>query len=204
MYVCIKKKYLYVYMYMSMCVCQDREVEKEYVALLEGHLPDSIPSEGEISLPLKPDWHNRPLSKVDYDSGKPCLTRYLVLSRDEWYTNPCEEGAKPIPCSRVRFIPVTGRSHQLRIHSAHPDGLGHPILGDTLYGNPDNAHRLMLHAGVLTFRHPVLGTPVRVEADPEFFEPTTLHPCCTEPSSPSDPDGGDGDGGGASSSAPPP
>ena len=48
MYVCIKKKYLYVYMYMSMCVCQDREVEKEYVALLEGHLPDSIPSEGEV------------------------------------------------------------------------------------------------------------------------------------------------------------
>ena len=106
----------------------DRKVSKRYIALVAGHMERQ---EGEIALPLLADWPNRPKQKVDHASGKPSLTRYRLL------TNDAASGI-----SRLELEPVTGRTHQLRVHLA---AIGHPILGDALYdGRP--APRLMLHA----------------------------------------------------------
>lgn len=113
-----------------------REVEKRYVAVVAGTLE---PESGEIYLPIAADWPNRPLRKIDADTGKPSLTRYHVLGHDADST-------------RVELEPVSGRTHQLRIHMA---AIGHPILGDALYGNAGSAPRLMLHASSLGFTHPI-------------------------------------------------
>ncbi len=104
-----------------------REVEKRYVAIVHGS-PRS--DAGEIDLPLIVDWPRRPLQKLDLDCGKRSLTRWRVLERHTATT-------------RLALDPLTGRSHQLRLHLA---ALGHPIVGDPLYGRPDAAPRLMLHA----------------------------------------------------------
>jgi len=114
---------------------REREVSKRYVALVAGVLENEI---GEIDLPLIVDWPNRPRSKVDYESGKPSLTRYRLLG--------IEDGD-----SRVELEPITGRTHQLRLHLA---SIGHPIIGDTLYDGR-SAERLMLHATCLSFVHPI-------------------------------------------------
>lgn len=109
-----------------------RRVGKTYVAVVAGHLE----GEGLIDLPLAADWPNRPRQRVDLDQGKPSQTRWRVL---------CHEGAH----TRVALEPLTGRSHQLRVHLAH---LGHAILGDALYAAPDIAAaspRLLLHASEL-------------------------------------------------------
>lgn len=98
---------------------------------------------GTISLPLAADYENRPLQCVDYKNGKQAFTKFEVVS---------VAGGR----SLVKFFPVTGRTHQLRVHSAHPDGLNIPIEGDLLYGRL--SQRLMLHAHTLKFEHPVLGT----------------------------------------------
>lgn len=120
---------------------REREVEKRYVAIVAGKL---IPATGEVNLPIAADWPNRPLRKIDMDSGKPSLTRYAMLAYDT-ATNS----------SRVELEPVTGRTHQLRVHMA---AIGHPILGDALYGDAASAPRLMLHASGLRFAHPLNGT----------------------------------------------
>ncbi len=114
-----------------------RHLTKTYIAVVFGHL---VPDSGLIDLPLIVDWPNRPRQKVDLEHGRPALTGWRVLARSPEAT-------------RVELAPETGRSHQLRVHMAE---LGHPILGDPLYGRKDapQASRLMLHAESLTLRHP--------------------------------------------------
>lgn len=122
----------------------ERRVDKRYVACVSGHL------EGEawqlIDLPLSRDWPNRPKSKVDPEHGKPSRTRWRVIGHEGGMT-------------RVELEPVTGRTHQLRVHLA---ALGHPIVGDPLYGMTgempnSSVSRMMLHATVLVLPHPVAG-----------------------------------------------
>ena len=108
---------------------------KTYFALLEGVLRLPVGTKGEISLPLSSDYLNRPCQKVDYENGKEAITLYEVMGEVE------VEGQKR---TLMKLNPVTGRTHQLRVHCAHPDGLGMPILGDDLYGK--HAKRLYLHA----------------------------------------------------------
>jgi tRNA pseudouridine32 synthase/23S rRNA pseudouridine746 synthase len=122
---------------------EKRRVGKTYVALAAGHI---AADRGEIDLPLAADWPARPRQKVDHDHGRPALTRWRVLERHAAHT-------------RVELTPLTGRSHQLRVHLA---ALGHPLLGDPLYASPDveaALPRLALHAHTLAFTHPRLGTP---------------------------------------------
>ena len=109
-----------------------RQVHKTYEAVVAGMVADDS---GEITLPLAADWPNRPRQQVDQVLGKPCLTRWQVLARDE-----------AAATTRLRLVPVTGRTHQLRVHLA---AIGHPILGDALYARPlltAAAPRLLLHA----------------------------------------------------------
>jgi tRNA pseudouridine32 synthase / 23S rRNA pseudouridine746 synthase len=120
-----------------------REVAKRYVAMVQG-----VPAEdeGRIELPLGRDWPNRPLQKVDPDAGKPSLTRWTVMARDA-------AGQR----TRLWLEPVTGRTHQLRVHL---QAIGHPILGDALYAPPEvqaAAPRLLLHASQLRLTHPLTG-----------------------------------------------
>jgi tRNA pseudouridine32 synthase/23S rRNA pseudouridine746 synthase len=133
---------------------QQRLVAKRYIALVAGRI---APETGEIDLPLIADWPNRPRQKVDLDIGKPSLTRYRLLAYDELGDT-----------SRVELEPVTGRSHQLRVHLL---AIGHPIVGDALYGGRD-AGRLMLHACSLGFAHPRDGRPLMLSSDPSFVPPT--------------------------------
>lgn len=116
---------------------EQRQVKKSYVARVCGRLE---PATGTVDLPLIVDWPNRPRQMVDHDQGRPARTDWRVVRADDAET-------------RVRLTPVTGRSHQLRVHMA---SLGHPILGDTLYASgAAAAHpRLMLHAETLRLRHP--------------------------------------------------
>lgn len=123
---------------------QQRQVHKVYEAILDGALDSEA---GEIHLPLWGDPHQRPRQGVDEQRGKSSHTKFRVMARSEITT-------------RVEFMPITGRTHQLRVHAAHPDGLGTPILGDTLYGSGltgDHVSRLMLHARQLTLSHPYNG-----------------------------------------------
>lgn len=116
-----------------------RQVHKTYVAVVSGWLSADA---GEIDLPLGADWPQRPRQRVDPQGGKASLTRWRVLSRDA-----------ATGCSRLALEPLTGRTHQLRVHLA---AIGHPIVGDALYGEADQAPaaRLMLHAEGLTLPHP--------------------------------------------------
>ncbi|MCW9025461.1 MAG: pseudouridine synthase [Gammaproteobacteria bacterium] len=119
---------------------QDRQVNKTYTAIVDGQITNET---GEIDLPLITDWPNRPKQKVDYEIGKPSVTRYTVLGYDA-KTNT----------TRIELKPVTGRSHQLRVHML---SLGHAILGDRLYASPtvvNKSDRLLLHASELCFAHP--------------------------------------------------
>ncbi|PTW56539.1 tRNA pseudouridine32 synthase / 23S rRNA pseudouridine746 synthase [Breoghania corrubedonensis] len=121
-----------------------RKLSKTYVARVWGSIADD---EGVIDKPLRCDWPNRPKQIVDFVEGRPALTRWHVEAREAAAT-------------RVRLLPQTGRSHQLRVHMAD---LGHPILGDALYADDDafaGAPRLQLHAETLTIRHPVGGEPM--------------------------------------------
>lgn len=138
---------------------EGRTVKKRYIALLDGLVSGDEPK-GFIRLPLRPDFDNRPLQMVDYEYGKPAVTRYEIINRP-----PCE--AENLPSStRVAFYPETGRTHQLRVHAAHPDGLNCPICGDPLYGQP--ADRLYLHAERLEFRHPVTDQRMHITAEAPF------------------------------------
>ena len=131
-----------------------REVHKRYTAVVDGAVAQD---EGEITLPLLTDWPNRPRQRVDLECGKPSLTRYRVLARDNQQRT-----------TRLTLTPVTGRSHQLRVHL---QALGHPILGDTLYAPAEvqaQADRLLLHADALGFAHPVSGEPLRFELPAPF------------------------------------
>lgn len=117
---------------------EHRQTKKHYLARLWGHLE---PKEGRVDLPLIVDWPNRPRQHVNHETGKPAQTDWKVLRHE------------PDGTTRVRLSPLTGRSHQLRVHML---ALGHPILGDPLYakGSARDFPRLMLHAESLRIRHP--------------------------------------------------
>ncbi|GAB7220352.1 RluA family pseudouridine synthase [Vibrio comitans] len=127
-----------------------REVKKRYAALVDGKLAKV---EGEITLPLCADPYDRPRQKVSFEEGKPALTRYQLI---EIIDNK----------SKVFLYPETGRTHQLRVHCAHQQGLNMPIIGDTLYGHKNT--RLYLHAQQLSFTHPINQQWVTFEADIPF------------------------------------
>ena len=150
-----------------------RAVEKTYVAVLDGEVSDKLsgrgvewlvaaadgdgenrPSKGMISLPLIADYENRPLQKVDFECGKEAVTQFEVQAVRDGKTY-------------IEFHPITGRTHQLRVHSASKDGLNAPIVGDLLYGKP--AQRLMLHAYKVRFEHPFKGLLEIVAPLPEGF-----------------------------------
>ena len=125
-------------------------VRKCYVALVDGRVPQD---EGLIDLPLRPDVDDRPRQRVDHECGKPAVTRYRVLDRKPHVT-------------RLALEPLTGRTHQLRVHCSHPGGLNCPIVGDRLYGKAST--RLMLHAQSITFVHPVTGDKKTLECNSGF------------------------------------
>ena len=134
-----------------------REVRKRYIAVVAGRLEAPTGSWGVIDLPIVVDWLRRPLRVVDRQAGKPSLTRWRVVGHED-------NGAR----TRVELEPVTGRSHQLRLHLRE---LGHPILGDALYAPPAiqaMAARLLLHACALSFEHPVTREPLAFECPAPF------------------------------------
>jgi tRNA pseudouridine32 synthase / 23S rRNA pseudouridine746 synthase len=131
-----------------------RAVHKRYVAVVQGQVQQD---EGEIDLPLHTDWPNRPRQHVSAEHGKPSLTRWRVLARD-----PAQD------TTRLELTPLTGRSHQLRVHLL---AIGHPILGDALYAPGEvqaQASRLLLHADALGLAHPVSGEWLTFEQPAPF------------------------------------
>lgn len=132
---------------------RERMVKKYYIAIIKGRLQAAA---GEIDLPLGSDWPNRPRQRVDLAGGKSSLTRYRLLAHDA-----------STDTSRVELEPATGRTHQLRVHMA---AIGHPIVGDQLYGFGDgpNCDRLMLHASMLSFALPSGAEPLTFECAAPF------------------------------------
>lgn len=127
-----------------------RVVKKRYVALLEGIVKED---EGFIDLPLRVDLEDRPRQLVCFEHGKPAQTKWKVIERKDGRT-------------KIHFYPITGRTHQLRVHAAHPQGLNCPIVGDDLYGT--RSTRLHLHAEWISFRHPITHEFMEVELEGEF------------------------------------
>jgi tRNA pseudouridine32 synthase / 23S rRNA pseudouridine746 synthase len=128
----------------------ERRVDKRYIAIVEGLLQEE---QGEIDAPLAADWPNRPRQQVDLARGKPSQTRWQVLQRGSGWT-------------RLALWPLTGRSHQLRVHLQH---IGHPIRGDQLYAPaPPGAERLLLHAEQLGLMHPATGQALVFHSPPPF------------------------------------
>jgi tRNA pseudouridine32 synthase / 23S rRNA pseudouridine746 synthase len=134
---------------------QERRVCKRYQALVDGHwMADAV---GQIDLPIGADWPNRPRQRVDRAMGRPSVTRYRVLDFGTAHA-----------MSRIELEPVTGRSHQLRVHM---EAMGHPIVGDDFYGTPASfarADRLMLHACQIELRDPETGATLRFDCPPPF------------------------------------
>lgn len=131
---------------------QNRETDKYYQAIIAG---SPVENNGLVDLPLRCDWDNRPLQMVDHEHGKPAQTRWEVTERMQ---DRC----------RVNLFPITGRSHQLRVHML---ALGHPIAGDRFYASEAQqamAPRLLLHAEQLTFSHPINGTSLTFTAPADF------------------------------------
>ena len=131
-----------------------RQIDKHYVALVAGRMPAAG---GRIELPLMADWPRRPLQKVDALAGKPSITDWQLTGYDDARQT-----------SRLVLQPLTGRTHQLRLHLA---AIGHPILGDALYAPPDiveRAPRLLLHACALAFEHPLGGMRLQLRCEPPF------------------------------------
>jgi tRNA pseudouridine32 synthase/23S rRNA pseudouridine746 synthase len=134
-----------------------RNVKKRYIAIADGQLAAPIDGWAVISLPIRVDWPNRPLRIIDHEDGKPSVTRWRVLSH-----------GKTDKTTRLELEPITGRSHQLRVHL---QALGHVIIGDALYGSPRTramANRLLLHASSIEFQHPVTGEVMRFVSNPAF------------------------------------
>lgn len=132
---------------------REREPKKSYLARVWGTLEQD---EGMVDLPLICDWPNRPKQKVCFEQGKAAQTEYQVLARDDDGT------------TRVKLMPITGRSHQLRVHML---ALGHPILGDGFYAHPAAkalAPRLLLHAQELCITHPAFLTPMHFRCEADF------------------------------------
>ena len=130
----------------------NHQIQKKYVAIISGR---DIPEKGIISLPLLPDYLNRPCQIVNHEQGKEAITEYEILERID--------GSH----LRIALYPKTGRTHQLRVHCAHQEGLNAPILGDPLYGN-EKAARLYLHAEEITFEHPLTGKKITIKRKADF------------------------------------
>jgi tRNA pseudouridine32 synthase/23S rRNA pseudouridine746 synthase len=131
-----------------------RQIDQHYVAVVAGRMPAAS---GRIELPLMADWPRRPLQKVDALAGKPSITDWQLTGYDDARQT-----------SRLTLQPLTGRTHQLRLHLA---AIGHPILGDALYAPPDiveRAPRLLLHACALAFEHPLGGARLQLRCEPPF------------------------------------
>ena len=130
----------------------NHQIQKKYVAIISGK---DISEKGIISLPLLPDYLNRPRQMVNHEQGKEAITEYEILERID--------GSH----LRIALYPKTGRTHQLRVHCAHQEGLNAPILGDPLYGN-EKAARLYLHAEEITFEHPLTGKKITIKRKADF------------------------------------
>lgn len=130
----------------------NHQIQKKYVAIISGK---DISEKGIISLPLLPDYLNRPRQTVNHEQGKEAITEYEILERID--------GSH----LRIALYPKTGRTHQLRVHCAHQEGLNAPILGDSLYGN-EKAARLHLHAEEITFEHPLTGKKITIKRKADF------------------------------------
>ena len=130
-----------------------RTVVKDYVALLDGQVTGEG---GEICLAFRLDPDNRPRQVYDPLHGRPGITRWQRLGERDGQT-------------LIAFTPLTGRTHQLRLHAAHPLGLGCPIVGDSLYGRGRPGERLRLHAAALRFEHPASGQPMAFASAPPFL-----------------------------------
>lgn len=143
---------------------RERKVDKRYVAVVAGRME---PATGVVDLPISADWPNRPLRKIDAGSGKPSLTRYRVLGYEKFLRPSIHQGERGFDASRAELEPVTGRTHQLRVHMA---AIGHPILGDRWYGGTAgaSAQRLLLHASALGFAHPLSAAPLDWVCEPPF------------------------------------
>ncbi|HEX5339099.1 MAG TPA: RluA family pseudouridine synthase [Gallionella sp.] len=156
---------------------QNRLIDKRYVAVVAGRMDAAA---GEVNLPIAADWPNRPLRKIDAELGKPSLTRYRVLETAHasipQHERSCDSATPPLRpevskgepatgTTRLELEPVTGRTHQLRVHMA---AIGHPILGDALYGDAASAPRLLLHARTLSFAHPLTGEALILISEPPF------------------------------------
>lgn len=137
---------------------EQRQVHKRYVAVVQGRMGQaSNGTWAEIDLPIAADWERRPLRVIDAALGKPSLTRWRAESHDESAST-----------TRVLLEPVTGRTHQLRVHLA---AVGHAILGDALYADAATqalAPRLLLHASDLALAHPATGEPLQFHLAPDF------------------------------------
>ncbi len=137
---------------------QQRIIDKEYEAITLGHM---MQNSGRIELPIAKDWPNRPRQRIDFKQGKHAVTDYTVLNR---HVNQSDG----TPISRLRLYPITGRSHQLRIHLR---SMGHPIAGCDLYGNREAyelSERLLLHASKLVFTHPSSAQRITFESAVPF------------------------------------
>ena len=132
---------------------EEKKVQKRYIALIDGKLPGKVPKSGKMELYFRVDIENRPHQIWDEVYGKNAITEWNWLD-EEFYSAP--DGSKRL-CTRILFIPHTGRTHQLRLAAADIHGFGVPIIGDTLYGHCENGERLMLHAEYLSFAHPKTG-----------------------------------------------
>jgi tRNA pseudouridine32 synthase/23S rRNA pseudouridine746 synthase len=129
-----------------------RQVDKRYTAVVAGVIEESS---GEIRLPFRLDPDSRPMQIYDAEYGKMGITSWQKIA---------VEG----PHTRIAFTPLTGRTHQLRVHAAHPLGLAAPIVGDSLYGTGRDGERMLLHATFLGFRHPISGEPIGFCSNPPF------------------------------------
>lgn len=141
---------------------ENRMIKKRYVALLDGKLSDKIPLKGFIRLSLRPDYTNRPYQLVDEKNGKSAITRYEILGTEQINTDGSIHTV-----TRIVYYPITGRTHQLRVHSAHPSGMNLPILGDKLYGKASK--RLYLHSESLEFQHPITKKRLKIVSTVPFI-----------------------------------
>lgn len=131
---------------------EERKVVKEYTAIVEGIVKEQ---NGEIHLPFRVDLNNRPHQMYDPVHGKMGSTTWTCLGHKNGTT-------------RILFIPLTGRTHQLRVHAAHSLGLDCPIVGDSLYGSGKDGDQMMLHASYLKFTHPGSGETINFSSTPPF------------------------------------
>ncbi len=145
----------------------NRSIKKRYVAVLDGIVLSE--RTGRIELPLCLNPLDRPRQIVSKEYGKEAITEYKIISESEKIIDESERSInEPRKYTRIVFYPLTGRTHQLRVHAAHPEGLGCPILGDELYGK--KADRLYLHAEYIEFRHPIYGDIFRIQKKADFHK----------------------------------